>query len=179
MVIRFFKRQTNRLSDADARMLTADFLDGLTDIKQEKKLYEYYQQRSVACDLMKYRDMFKMYASLDNSKNGTTTSRPSLKPVAASVAIALLAGAALAIYSSRERDSIAELYAGSYIIRNGHKNTDIKQILSELQSDSHYVDSVLNTCEVFSADFIENEIINSAADMIDDPETRKLFLANI
>ncbi len=179
MQIRIFKSKIERLSDSEARLLTSKFLDGATDVSDERRLYDYYNSGKVAAELNQYRDMFRMYAAMDSHRPKAVRVGFDYRYIAAVVAVVLITGIVVTIGHRVNNDPMAELYAGSYIIRNGKKITDIKRIMPEIRWESEYVDSVLNTCDILQVDDIEREIIENAVLQIDDPETRELFLANI
>jgi len=143
-LFKFDTRNKSAITDSEARRLTSLFLDGSTSPDDEKKLYAYYGTRHVAIDLEQYKQMFAWYNSLQNT---TKSVRKSYRhwAVAAGIAALVIAGIGLlAPRSDCSRDYDAEsIYAGSYIIRDGKKISDINKILPELQRADRMVDSVL------------------------------------
>lgn len=178
-----FKTQSV-ISDDEARRFTQMFLDGDTSVKQEKMLYDYFLQRKVASDLECYREMFNWYAGLASASKSTSNSRRSrtrLIAVAASISALLLIGIGLIAGLPKDSDTLSpdRIYAGSYIIRNGKKITDIKQILPELRQADRYIDSTLSTFNRPPIIDPEKSIISDALGNIDDPEIKAMLLADI
>ena len=169
------------ISDEDARRLTQAFLDGDTSPEQESRLYDYYSRKSVASDLLCYREMFAWYAGLGKDENvaGRRQKRTRFIAVAASVSLLAVIAAVMFAIPHSDDNSPESLYAGSYIIRNGKKITDIEQILPELRIADHYVDSTLSAFNRPSSADPEIEVINSALRYIDDPEVKAMLMADI
>lgn len=168
----------------EARRLTQLFLDGDTSVEQEKKLYDYYGQKMVASDLECYRDMFGWYAGLgqDSQSTGKKSRRHTrLVAFAASISALILIGVGLVVgLKSRTNEYSPDvIYAGSYIIRNGKKVTDIKQILPELRQADRYVDSTLSAYNRLNVVDPEMSIISDALRNIDDPEIKAMLIADI
>lgn len=178
MQIKFFKPRTDVLSDSEARRLTSDFLDGRTDIAEERRLYDYYNGRRIAHDLRQYCDMFRMYASMDASRDDYSKQRRRYMSVAAAISALLVVGIALTVGLNLSRTSDDHLYAG-YVITNGKKISDYRAAKAEMQRNVVFVDSIMAVNNPVQADNLEREIIEDMALQIDDPEARELFLANI
>lgn len=176
-----FRSRKAIISDESARRLTAEFLDGATEPAQERQLYDYYTSGHVADDLKAYIDMFAMYASLapvPASVKSGKTSRV-IWSVAASVAVIAAVGVALFFGGSYGRSDNDSLYAGSYIIRDGKKITDIKAIMPLLRSADDYVDSTMRQVDILYPDDYETVIIENALAGITDPQLKAELLANI
>lgn len=174
-----FRSRKAIISDETARRLTAEFLDGATEPAQECQLYDYYASGRVADDLKGYCDMFAMYASLTPAP--VRSGRPSrvIWSAAASVAVIAVIGAAV-FFSEADRQPDSEsLYAGSYIIRDGKKITDIKTIMPLLRSADDYVDSTMRQVDILYPDDYETVIIEKALAGITDPQLKAELLANI
>ncbi|MDE5553814.1 MAG: hypothetical protein K2J10_01350 [Muribaculaceae bacterium] len=172
------------ISDDEARRMTRLFLDGDTSAEQEKKLYDYFAQRKVASDLECYREMFGWYAGLESASKSTNDNRrhrTRLIAVAASISALLLIGVGLIAGLPKNSGSLSPdgIYAGSYIIRNGKKITDIKQILPELRQADRYIDSTLSAFNRPAVIDPEKSIISDALRNIDDPEIKAMLLADI
>ena len=182
-IIRFSFTPRPSVSDDVARRLTAEFLDGLTSRSDEKKLYVYYAGKTVAPDLECYRSMFAWYAALERSEHQALPIWRNRRFIASAAAIVMLAlvGAGLIIGSAVTSNDMSEhnLYAGSYIIRNGQKITDIDAILPELHRADRYVDSTLSVMNHAEPDDPEQLIINEAIRHITDPDVRAVLLADL
>lgn len=180
-ILNFKSKTSSVLSDESARKLTQDFLAGQTTLEQERTLYRYYSGSGIADDLEPYREMFRWYHDLEkDSKPGEEQPRWGRRRfivVAASLAVLAVIGATLLLRPAPS--SYEQIYAGSYIIRDGKKITDINQILPELQRADRYVDSTLNVHSVrYTAD-PEDALIREALASISDPEVRAMLLADI
>lgn len=182
-IIRFSFTPRPSVSDDVARRLTAEFLDGSTTPSDEKKLYAYYARKTVASDLECYRQMFAWYAALERSEHQALPIWHNRRFIASAAAIVMLAlvGAGLLIGSAVTSNDMPEhnLYAGSYIIRNGHKITDIDEILPELRWADRYVDSTLSATKYEFPDDPEQQILDDAIRHITDPDVRAVLLADL
>lgn len=172
------------ISDEEARRLTLMFLDGDTTSEQEKMLYEYYSGKKVASDLDCYREMFGWYAELEStsiSSDGSRRRRTRFIAIAASISALFLVGVGLIAGLPKNSSSLSAdgIYAGSYIIRNGKKITDVKQILPELRQADRYIDSTLSAFNRPNIVDPEKSIISDALSNIDDPEIKAMLLADI
>lgn len=175
-----FPNRKATISDTEARRLTADFLDGATEPAQERQLYDYYASGCVADDLKGYTDMFAMYASLAPApaKAKKPASRIFIS-AAASVAVVVSLGAVFFSNSTGVEHDDINLYAGSYIIRDGKKITDIKAIMPLLRNADNYVDSTMRQVDILYPDDYETAIIEKALAGINDPQLKAELLANI
>ncbi len=183
-ILAFPFKSKSVISDDEARRLTQLFLDGDTTADQESKLYDYYSQTRLASDLESYREMFAWYAGLGRESQTAgerRTSRSRVVAVAASITALFLIGVGLTIGLQSKSDEVSPdvLYAGSYIIRNGKKITDINQILPELRQADRYVDSTLSAYSRQVTVDPEMSIISDALRNIDDPEIKAMLLADI
>lgn len=183
-ILAFPFKSKSVISDDEARRLTRMFLDGDTTAEQEKMLYEYYSGKKVASDLDCYREMFGWYAGLESeakTSDDNRRRRTRFIAVAASVSALFLIGVGLIAGLPKGSGSLSPdgIYAGSYIIRNGKKITDIKQILPELRQADRYVDSTLSAFNRPNVVDPEKSIISDALRNIDDPEIKAMLLADI
>lgn len=125
------------MKDKKIEQLIERFLDGRTTNMEEQQLYSYFAGSGISRRMMKYKPMFDWYAS------GMTEPLPVIKAkrfrmitkfrIAIAASVLLLMGAGFGYYKYVERNELYASYEGSYIIRNGKKITDIKEILPELQ----------------------------------------------
>lgn len=185
--MKYFKlifNNNKRISDREARHLTEMFLAGETTIDQEKTLYRYYAGAKVAGDLDCYREMFVWYEGLGHlaqSEDDTRRRRSRRLALVASISALFLIGVGIIAGLSTNSDysSPEAVYAGSYIIRNGKKISDIEKILPELRRADRYIDSTLSA---FSKPvYVDPEmlIITEALKNIDDPEIKSILLADM
>lgn len=119
------------MSEKEKQMerLVERFLDGLTTNAEEQELYDYFQGR-VRGKLKKYQPMFQWYAEGMPERKQTHRLWPK---VAVAASVAAVVGAGLMVVQRQEPSAELALYEGSYIIRNGQKNSNLEEILPELQ----------------------------------------------
>lgn len=183
-LLKFKSNLSPTISDKEARRLTTAFLDGDTTPEQERTLYDYYRGGGrVADDLECYRQMFAWYADLENSAKSEPdrrSGRPRLAIAAAVTALVLIGvGFTVGKMSDLGESSFDRMYAGSYIIRNGKKITDINEILPELRKADRIVDSTLTASVLNYPDNPDVIIINEAVKNITDPDVREILLADL
>ena len=89
------------------------------------------------------------------------------------------AGLFAGFYVTSYETSDNRLYAGSYIIRDGNKITDIDAILPELHKADRYVDSTLCAINCPVPENPEQSIINEAVRHITDPDIKAMLLADL
>lgn len=176
MKLLFIHKSKSRLSDGEARRLTSAFLDGSTSLDDERRLYDYYRSGGAAEDLKAYAPMFGWYESL-GADNTVKSSRDVTHRAAAFITAAIVTAAAVVIGLAHDTTaSPEEIYAGSYIRRDGHTITDIDLILPELRRTEYIVDSTLLAQTVIpDCSQIERRILENAISGIDDPEIIELI----
>lgn len=148
------------MEEKEIRRLIARFLAGATTNAEERTLCDYFAGHDVAPGLAHYRPMFGWYAGgcreeqlpgsgLQSRQQAPAVQTPAgcsrsvrrrraaVRPLAWALGLAasllLLIGAGLGYghYQARLQEYAA--YEGSYIIRDGKKLTDIREILPELK----------------------------------------------
>lgn len=177
MKLLFIHRSKPVLSDSDARRLTAAFLEGQTSIEDERLLYAYYRSGRASADLQPYAPMFGWYKSLGRDNSAKNNSRGVTHRAAAVITAAIVTASAIVIGLTHDTTaSPEEIYAGSYIRRDGHTITDINLILPELRRTEYLVDSTLLAQTVIpDCSQIEQRILEKAISGIDDPEIVELI----
>ena len=125
------------MKEKEIQQLIEQFLEGETSNAEEQKLYEYFNCQEVAGNLTPYREMFRWYAAgmPENKRHHIPVKR--ILGMAAS--LLLLIGISFGMWQYQKQQEEYALYEGSYIIRNGKKMTDIKQILPELKATEQEV----------------------------------------
>ena len=109
--------------------LVERFLDGLTTYQEEQELYNYFQGK-IKGKLRKYQPMFQWYAEGMPERKQTRKLWPK---VAVAASVAAVVGAGVTLIQRPEPSADLALYEGSYIIRNGQKNSNLEEILPELE----------------------------------------------
>lgn len=130
-----------RISDKEIERLIEKFLDGDTSLREEKILYGYFNSGKVSGHLESYIPMFQWYSNGLSQKNQaarwTLIRRILIRTAAVAAGIAFIAGIWGVIDSIHRQQVLEETYAGSFVIVQGKKITDIEKILPELiETDS-------------------------------------------
>lgn len=166
-----------------AAELTRRFMDGATSTAEERELYAYYGGGDVAPELEPYRAMLlwmgggmRDAAGLAEVKRKGRWLRLNVRQwvsVAASVALVVTLGVAfLGSGGSIDREKRLT-YAGSYVIRNGERITDLEEIMPELERADRMVQEQqrLVEREVDFAEGVADHVLAEAIDM-SDPDVR-------
>lgn len=141
------------------KQLIEKFFAGETSNEEERRLFEAFAPgRKVDPELEPYREMFAWYDSLSADRDAVVDAEADETPVmlpapgrwrrrmawiSSAAAVAMIATVAVTYISRRQADidrAMAQ-YAGSYVIENGVKNTDIAQILPRLEDAEALVDA--------------------------------------
>ena len=110
------------------------FLDGQTSNEEEQALYAFFRSGNVPRRYRKYSAMFDWYSSgMAEPLPEKAATRPLWRWIAAASVVAVLGGTAWRWHEYREQQEWYDCYEGSYIIRNGQKMTDIRQIMPALE----------------------------------------------
>lgn len=156
--------QPTTLSEAEARALLERFESGDTSLADEQALYLFFRSAALPSDLEPLRPLMAWYESGCDGEPQMPVAAPSapaphirrfaLRPIlmgAASVALVVALAFSIRSLSSSsqvagepESDSFAELYGGSYIIRDGKKISDPDLIRNEIMRAGRLTDSINN-----------------------------------
>lgn len=176
---KIFKRK----SDADAARRLADrFMAGDTTPAEERRLFAFFAmapEGSLPSDLEAMRPMMAWYASLAPA----APRRSRMRAVAAAAAVvAVVAATAVALMPSRSTDDgLYACYQGSYIIRNGRRVSDVREIYSYLQSAERTADSLAVAADIDIAADIDPgaDIVEQALKGIADRELANSIMNEI
>lgn len=180
MIVNIFR---TTISHSRARRLTAMFMNGDTSLKQESLLYKYYSSDDVVDDLQEYKTMFILLSdAAGEAEPHTLRVRPIplWLGIAASLAL-ILTIAVTFILPSRETsssDCFAEVYAGSYVVRNGKRITDPTEIEQQIRLAERYIieqDRMIDAC-INSYDDVERAVIE---DIYPSSATRELIIKSL
>ena len=127
------------MKEKEIQQLIERFLEGATTNAEEQMLYDYFNSKDVADSLRPYREMFQWYAAGMPEQKAKPSKRPYTKWLAIAASMLLLVGIGFGMWQYQKQQEEYALYEGSYIIRNGKKMTDIKQILPELKATEQEV----------------------------------------
>ena len=174
------------ITDSDtATALIKAFLDGDTSPVQEQAIYAFFAANSPGSlkdDLEQYRPMFAWYAALNVP--APAKRKKKLFSRIAVAAVCFFAVATIAFSTIGNRSEENELYAqykGSYIIRNGKRITDIKEIYQIVTDAERRADSLTNLYpdDIEIIDNINRQLANDALSGISDRAIAAQILADI
>lgn len=131
------------------QQLIGRFLEGRTSNAEEQLLYDYFSEENVAPELAQYREMFRWYAAgmpehKDKSIVLPHLTKTTRRWLAAAASLLLLIGIGFGYRSYQKQQSEYAIYEGSYIIRDGKKITDLRQILPILKATEQEVSEILD-----------------------------------
>lgn len=163
----------------EIKRLVDRFFDGETTVKEERKLYTYFQNAEIPENLLEYREMFLDMAAVDTEFVAMQTRKPKFKflPVWSRIAIgtaamiAIVFGATLFV-NHIEENKLENLYGGSYVIVNGQRIDDLRKIkntINETLSDAEKLENKVANLQTI--DDVENEVLQN----VKDPQQRKLM----
>ncbi|MBQ2590023.1 MAG: hypothetical protein II576_12290 [Prevotella sp.] len=124
------------------------FLNGETKADEERMLYDYFQGKNVAKELRKYQSMFQWYANgmpedelIKRSKTYPVVKRIRLATIGVAASMLILIG--VGVWKHQKMQEEYAIYEGSYIVRDGKKLTNIKEILPELKAVERQVGEMI------------------------------------
>lgn len=150
-------KNSTRLSDDDARRLTTAFINGTTSLPEEESLFAYYRSSPVAEDLEEYRQMMLWYDNGLKLEEDAPVKKPVVSgyiikvfaPFAAALAIIItLAVGSIPTGFTEDQTDMYAIYEGSYIIRNGKKITDLRQILPTILKSEQFCDEMIRLSDI-------------------------------
>lgn len=137
----------------DISQLVERFFDGETTLDEERRLYRFFASGDVPGELAAYTEMFRDLGAADEECGGDSVlenivgereRRPlfarldlrlskARRIVACAAAAVLLAFGLFLVSDLRERDRLASLYGGSYMIVDGKRIDDLKRIRPQIE----------------------------------------------
>lgn len=131
------------MKEKETQQLIERFLEGATTNAEEQMLYEYFNGKNIAKGLEAYQEMFRWYADGMPEQKTKLHKKTYAKWLAIAASLLLLIGIGFGYRYYQGQQELYAIYEGSYIVRDGVKNTDIKQILPELQATEQEVANAL------------------------------------
>lgn len=178
-----------QFDDNEMGRLVDRFMDGSTTCAEERLLADYFRSGSVAPRLEPYREMIVWLGDgmpaeqVSESESKSTPSRQGrwrrlLAQWAPAVAAAAVVAAVVTIDSSllSSRNGLTTedrvTYAGSYVIRNGHKMTDLDEIMPELKHAEELARQQALKADAAAGDASDQATIEAIGEVIDtnDPD---------
>lgn len=130
------------------------FLNGETTLAEEQSLYDYFQGQEVDKEFKQYQEMFRWYANgmpedvlEKKSKTGKAiVMRMKCAFIGIAASLLILVGVGVRKYQKLQEEYA--IYEGSYIVRDGKKITDIKEILPELKATEQKVAEMMELKDI-------------------------------
>ena len=128
------------MQDEQINNLVERFLDGETTLAEEKQLYDYFSQNeNVDESLLPYAEYFRDLAVLPSPqkeekprKRPRWTIRWTQWAVGAAAAVLISLGG-MWIYTLQEERHLAQLYGGSYMIVDGKRYDNLREIKDDIR----------------------------------------------
>lgn len=166
-----------RLSEPQARRLLEEFFDGATSTAQERMLYDYFRTTpDLPADLRRYGLMMGWLEEGMPEPAVAASAAPRRRPFGQIIAIGASVAAMLAVvvtlgvgYSSRASEQYA-LYEGSYVVTNGHRETDLRTIMPRLQRTEALAEAAVSDAslrEVANMTAADDDMAREINDILD------------
>ena len=135
-MIRYTKEYIGKLLDK--------YMDGTSTLEEEAILSEYFRGGSIPQEWEDYRQLFQEIEDMRPQPKATKRRRGRLyKWITIAASLLILVGIGFGVLQYQNQQEQYAIYEGSYIIRDGKKITDIKQILPELKATEQEVADML------------------------------------
>ena len=135
-MIRYTKEYIGKLLDK--------YMDGTSTLDEEAILSEYFRGKDIPQEWEDYRQLFQEIEDMrPQSKAIKRRMGSPYKWIAIAASLLILAGIGFGVRQYQDQQEQYAIYEGSYIIRDGKKITDIKQILPELKATEQEVADML------------------------------------
>ena len=135
-MIRYTKEYIGKLLDK--------YMDGTSTLDEEAILSEYFRGKDVPQEWEDYRQLFQ---EIEDMRPQPQTIKHRMgwpyKWIAIAASLLILVGIGFGVRRYQNQQKQYAIYEGSYIIRDGKKITDIKQILPELEATEREVSEIL------------------------------------
>ncbi|MBQ9498606.1 MAG: hypothetical protein IJR56_00655 [Bacteroidaceae bacterium] len=150
------------------------FLEAETTLEEERRLYAYFSQAEVDSSLETYRAMMNDYAALMPVEQvRQPAKRVALQPwfkwasgIAAVVALAFVGTWG---YRAYETSKLEDIYGGSYIIVNGERVDNLREIKAQIESTLQSAQEIERLAAAFPPTDVEESVLSE----IDDPALRE------
>jgi hypothetical protein len=168
------------ISDNEARQLMTMFMDGATSNAEERQLYEYFaNKRRLPDDLKQHKEMMSWYAAGLQQPEQTKIKHINWKiltRVAASICVLVVTALSVKYFADRNTisDEYAE-YAGSYVIENGIKTTDLKKIMPQLKNAEQIASANISASDLLNDD----PVVQSIIDDYDDEDIKNFIIETL
>ena len=159
----------------EIKILMNRFLEADTTLEEERRLYAYFSQAEIDSSLESYRAMMQDYAALmpvDQSQQPTAKRvilHTWLQWASGVAAVLLLAFVGTWSYRAYETSKLENIYGGSYMIVNGERIDNLRQIQTQIESTLQSAREI----EMLAAASQPADVEQSVLSEIDDPALRE------
>ena len=161
----------------EIQILIDRYFEGDTTVEEERRLYAFFMQDRIPAEFAEYTEMFRDLAAVGNVPAPAVQKRPVYRMpmvwlrVAASAAavVAIVFGVRLAGNISEE-NALAKLYEGSYMIVDGQRIDDLREIKNSIRTTLHDASSLENKmASLQTVEGAEQDVLKN----VSDPEMKK------
>lgn len=153
------------------------YFEGDTTVEEERRLYGFFGQDRIPAEFAEYTEMFRDLATVGNAPAPAVQKKPAYRlstvwlraAASAAAVVAIVFGVRLAGNISEE-NALAKLYEGSYMIVDGQRIDDLREIEDSIKATLHDASRLehkmasLQTVEGAEKDILKN---------VSDPEMKK------
>lgn len=143
-----YKKTGGVMTDQEARDSLTRFMNGLTDVREELCLYEYFARKEIATDLLPYRKLMEWFAAGCDEIPIRHTSKKYLRRMklhfrisAAAIAALILASSVSVIAGQARLHDILRTYEGSFTMVEGERVTNLREVLVDMEMAVRTIDS--------------------------------------
>ncbi|MBR1889415.1 MAG: hypothetical protein IJ816_02180 [Alloprevotella sp.] len=148
------------------RVLIDKFFAGETTLAEERRLYAYFSRTDLPAEFAPLRALFTDLGTVGSPFAGTSKFRVWRKVVAVAASVVLICGVGYTAVRSYQSRQLARQYAGSYIIMDGVRQTDLRAIRTEIEQTLSLADAI--ECDLSPQGLglqIENEVLQQISDL--------------
>ena len=160
----------------EIKTLMDKFLQAETSLEEEYRLYTYFSCGDIAEELLPFKPMMEDYAAIlykaEKPESHEVKLRFMWRWLVGAAAVMLLVLSVRWGYQAHVNSQLDNLYRGSYVIVNGERIDNLKQISARIEQTlltARQVENLLPVTAVFQ------QAEQSVMEQVDDPEKRALI----
>lgn len=153
------------MKEKEISLLIEKFFNGDTSLSEERWLYQYFKSSNLPDSLKQYRPLFCDIALLQISKDKPVRRNLIRWIAGVAASVALFMCGYITWNSYNQNRMLRERYAGSYIILNGKRIDNLKEIqpyIEKTLSDARQIEHIAATQP--SASDIEQDLLDNISD---------------
>lgn len=190
----------SRYSESEIKKLIERFMEGDTSLEEEHRLYYFFTREDVPDSLVEYKDMFADFAAIECGNDVSTVAETSVhedgglqcvqtnRPlhrismgsfrkwaVAAAASIVVVLGTSL-LYDHYEEEKLERRYGGSYMVVNGTRIDNLREMQPEIENVLAHADEIEN--RLMASERIrmaEQTVLNGIADEAERERIRRIL----